>query len=171
MPAWLNELAPILGLLAVLAVVVVRLPRVDVGHTDAFRGRRFANWFPLGLTYALLYMGRYNMTVLKDVGALSGADYGDINFWGAITYGVSFLINGPLTDRWGGRTTILIAASGALITNAIIGVLEPLTVAVLAYLFLDEPVTVAVALGGALILVGAVLAMLVRTTRTVEPVV
>ncbi|HEY7667732.1 MAG TPA: DMT family transporter [Actinomycetota bacterium] len=57
------------------------------------------------------------------------------------------------------------------VRNAIIGVLEPLTVAVLAYLFLDEPVTAAVAVGGALILGGAVLAMLVRTTRTVEPVV
>ncbi len=57
------------------------------------------------------------------------------------------------------------------VRNAIIGVLEPLTVAVLAYLFLDEPVTAAVAAGGALILGGAVLAMLVRTTHTVEPVV
>jgi drug/metabolite transporter (DMT)-like permease len=57
------------------------------------------------------------------------------------------------------------------VRNAIIGVLEPLTVAVLAYVFLDEAVTVAVAFGGALILGGAVLAMLVRTTRTVEPVV
>jgi drug/metabolite transporter (DMT)-like permease len=57
------------------------------------------------------------------------------------------------------------------VRNAIIGVLEPLTVAVLAYMFLDEPVTAAVAVGGALILGGAILAMLVRTTRTVEPVV
>jgi len=57
------------------------------------------------------------------------------------------------------------------VRNAIIGVLEPLTVAMLAYVFLDEPVTAAVAAGGALILGGAVVAMLVRTTRTVEPVV
>jgi drug/metabolite transporter (DMT)-like permease len=55
------------------------------------------------------------------------------------------------------------------VRNAIIGVMEPLTVAVLAFVFLDEPVTVAVALGGTLILGGAVLAMLIRTTERSEP--
>jgi drug/metabolite transporter (DMT)-like permease len=55
------------------------------------------------------------------------------------------------------------------VRNAIIGVLEPLTVAVLAYFFLDEPVTAAVIVGGVLILGGAVLAMLIRTTKTAEP--
>ncbi len=110
-------------LLVVIVLVVSRLPRVELGHSAAFRRRRILNWLPLGLTYAFLYMGRYNMTVLKDVGGLSGADYGDINFWGALTYGLSFLINGPLTDRWGGRVTILIAAGGSLLVNALIGVL------------------------------------------------
>jgi drug/metabolite transporter (DMT)-like permease len=57
---------------------------------------------------------------------------------------------------------------GAL-RNAIIGVLEPLTVAVLAFLFLSEPITASIAIGGVLILGGAVLAMLIRTTRTAEP--
>jgi drug/metabolite transporter (DMT)-like permease len=55
------------------------------------------------------------------------------------------------------------------VRNAIIGVMEPLTVAVLAYFFLDEPVTVPIVVGGVLILGGAVLAMLIRTTRTAEP--
>jgi drug/metabolite transporter (DMT)-like permease len=59
---------------------------------------------------------------------------------------------------------------GAL-RNSIIGVMEPLTVAVLALVFLDEPITVPLAVGGVLILVGAVVATLVRTTRTVEPTV
>ena len=27
--------------------------------------RRFINWFPLGMTYAFLYMGRYNLVVSK----------------------------------------------------------------------------------------------------------
>lgn len=118
-----DELKWIALLIAVIVVVVSRLPRVEISHSAAFRRRRVMNWLPLGLTYAFLYMGRYNMTVLKDVGALSGADYGDINFWGALVYGLSFLINGPLTDRWGGRVTILIAAAGSLVTNAVIGVL------------------------------------------------
>ena len=55
------------------------------------------------------------------------------------------------------------------VRNAIIGVMEPLTVAVLAYFFLDEPVTMPIVVGGVLILCGAVLAMRIRTTKTVEP--
>jgi drug/metabolite transporter (DMT)-like permease len=47
--------------------------------------------------------------------------------------------------------------------------MEPLTVAVLAFFFLDEPITLAIVVGGALILGGAVLAMLIRTTKTAEP--
>lgn len=57
------------------------------------------------------------------------------------------------------------------VRNSIIGVMEPLTVAVLAYFFLSEPITWSTATGGLLILAGAVIATLVRTTRTVEPTV
>lgn len=118
-----EELIPIALLVAVIILVIARLPKVAIDHSPAFRRRRVLNWLPLGLTYAFLYMARYNITVLKDAGALSGSDYGDINFWGALTYGIAFLINGPLTDRWGGRTTILIAAAGSLATNVLMGVL------------------------------------------------
>jgi drug/metabolite transporter (DMT)-like permease len=55
------------------------------------------------------------------------------------------------------------------VRNAIIGVMEPLTVAILAAIFLDEPLTLAVVLGGTLILGGAVIASLIRTTDTAEP--
>ncbi|HUF59328.1 MAG TPA: DMT family transporter [Actinomycetota bacterium] len=55
------------------------------------------------------------------------------------------------------------------VRNAIIGVMEPLGVAVLAAFFLDEPVTAPMAIGGVLILGGAILATLVRTTRVREP--
>ena len=55
------------------------------------------------------------------------------------------------------------------VRNAIIGVLEPLTVAVLAALLLNEPLTVATVVGGALILSAAVIATLARGQRTVEP--
>ncbi|HVV84946.1 MAG TPA: MFS transporter [Kofleriaceae bacterium] len=118
-----DELKWIALLLVFIAFVISRLPRVELQHTEAFRRRRTLNWLPLGLTYAFLYMGRYNMTVLQNVGALSTSDYGDIASWGALVYGLSFVVNGPLTDRWGGRITILISASGTLVTNTIIGVL------------------------------------------------
>ena len=55
------------------------------------------------------------------------------------------------------------------VRNAIIGVMEPLGVAVLAAYFLDEPITAPVAIGGVLILGGAILATLVRTTTIREP--
>lgn len=118
-----QEVVPILVLCAVIAVVVSRLPRVDVGHTRSFLHRRTLNWVPLGLTYAFLYMGRYNMTVLKNVQGITQHDFGNIDFWGSLVYGVSFLLNGPLADRFGGRRTILLAAGGALGANALIGIL------------------------------------------------
>jgi OPA family glycerol-3-phosphate transporter-like MFS transporter len=118
-----QEIVPIFVLIAVIVVVVARLPRVDVGHTPGFLRRRMLNWLPLGLTYAFLYMGRYNMTVLKIVGGVSQRDFGDIDGLGALVYGVAFLVNGPLADRIGGRRTILIAAGGSLAANALIGLL------------------------------------------------
>src|SRR5262249_61877560 len=77
-----QEIIPILVLVAAIAVVVARLPRVDVGHTPAFRRRRVLNWLPLGLTCAFLYMGRYNLAVLKNVGGISQQAYGNIDAWG-----------------------------------------------------------------------------------------
>ncbi|MEO0649644.1 MAG: MFS transporter [Planctomycetota bacterium] len=131
LPGWAQELLPI-GLL-VLAVVIVfrRLPRIDVGHSDDFRMRRIRNWLPLGLTYAFLYMGRYNLKVSKfafeefksaDGGPLmDNQDFGQIFAAGTIVYGFSFLINGPLTDRLGGRFSILMGAAGAAFANLLMG--------------------------------------------------
>jgi OPA family glycerol-3-phosphate transporter-like MFS transporter len=119
----LSELVPILTLCVVIALVVQRLPRVDLGHSAAYRRRRALNWLPLGLTYAFLYMGRYNLTVLKNVGGLDPGVFGTVDGIGALTYGLSFLINGPLTDRLGGRITILIAAAGAAVSNVVLGVM------------------------------------------------
>jgi OPA family glycerol-3-phosphate transporter-like MFS transporter len=119
-----GEVVPILILCAVIAVVVSRLPRVDVGHTAAFRHRRILNWLPLGLTYAFLYMGRYNLVALKshDIHVITGKEFGDIDAVGSIVYGLAFLLNGPLTDRFGGRKAILLAAAGASICNLAMGI-------------------------------------------------
>lgn len=124
MPAWLANLLPILLLLAAVAVVISRLPKANLGHAPAFMRRRFGNWFPLGLTYAFLYMGRYNLTVAKVAlgDQMSKEDFGTIFFWGTLVYGFSFVLNGPLTDRYGGRRTMIWAASGAAICNMLLGV-------------------------------------------------
>jgi OPA family glycerol-3-phosphate transporter-like MFS transporter len=93
-------------------------------HTRAFRLRRFINWFPMGLTYAFLYMGRYNLTISKNAlgDLMSKSDFGIIFFWGTITYAFAFLINGPLTDRLGGRKGMLFASFGAATMNLLLGV-------------------------------------------------
>src|SRR3954466_10279889 len=117
----LQEVVPIVILCAVIALVVRRLPRIDVGHTDAFRRRRVLNWLPLGLTYAFLYMGRYNLNALLTADLIPAKDFGDIDAVGSVVYGLAFLLNGPLADRWGGRVTILIASAGASVCNLAIG--------------------------------------------------
>lgn len=117
------DFLPILILLAVVAIIFVRLPKVDLGHSKIFKTRRMMNWLPLGLTYAFLYMGRYNLTVSKNAfgDLMSKADFGTIFFWGTLTYGLAFVINGPLTDRIGGRKAMLIGAAGASVMNALMG--------------------------------------------------
>jgi OPA family glycerol-3-phosphate transporter-like MFS transporter len=101
----------------------VELPK----HSGKYRLRRFANWFPLGLTYATYYMGRYNFNVVKgDMGTmfqLDKAQMGIIATAGFWTYALSVMFNGPLADKIGGRKAILIGAVGALITNLAIGLL------------------------------------------------
>ncbi len=113
----INELAAIALLLVVITIVILRLPKVDLGHSPAFQKRRVQNWLPMGLTYAFLYMGRYNLAVSK----LDLKDFSLIFMAGTITYGVAFLVNGPLTDRIGGKRAILLAAFGAAIANGAMG--------------------------------------------------
>lgn len=120
MPGWLSELLAIAALLTLAVVLVARLPRVDLGHSPAFLRRRFMNWFPVGMTYAFLYMARYNLTVCTNI-AFDKAQFSNIYFWGTLTYGLSFLLNGPLADRFGGKKTIIVAAVGSLLANCAMG--------------------------------------------------
>jgi DME family drug/metabolite transporter len=81
----------------------------------------------------------------------------------------------PAASSWPSLAAMCVFSAGAFaamlgglqligaVRNAIIGVMEPLTVAVLASVFLDEPIAVATAIGGAFILGAAILATLVRT--------
>ncbi len=128
---WLEKFAPILILLVVIVIAIGRLPKIDVGHSDAYRRRRVMNWLPVGLLYAFLYMGRYNLTVAKGVFGdltnaagevlMTNADFGWIFGVGTAVYGTAFIINGPLTDRIGGKKAVLIGATGSLIANFAMG--------------------------------------------------
>ena len=96
-------------------------------HSPAYRRRRFLNWFPLGLTYATFYMGRYNLNVaskpMMDMFHLSKAEFGVIATAGFWTYALSVMFNGPLADSIGGKKAIMIGAAGASALNLVIGLL------------------------------------------------
>jgi len=96
-------------------------------HAPAYRRRRFMNWFPLGITYATFYMGRYNINVASSEimhrFGFSKAEFGTIATAGFWTYALAVILNGPLTDRFGGRRAILVAAAGTAIMNLVIGLL------------------------------------------------
>ncbi len=101
--------------------------RNPMNHPVEYRRRRFANWFPLGVTYATYYMGRYNLNVSSTTMMaqfhLSKADFGLIATAGFWTYALAVAFNGPLADRIGGKKSILIGAAGACVLNLIIGLL------------------------------------------------
>src|SRR5438046_8084237 len=94
-------------------------------HGPSFLSRRFINWFPLGMTYAFLYMGRYNLTVAKKaLGPLmSNEDFG-LYFRSRHNY-LRLLV----FDQWSARRQdwrkkgILIAALGAAAANVALGVI------------------------------------------------
>lgn len=120
----LFELLPIVILLIVIAIVMKSLPKCEIEHSKAFLARRRQNWIILGLTYAFLYFGRYNLSVAKtalDEYGMTNEVFGTIFGVGSIVYGCAFLINGPLCDRLGGRTTLLIGALGSAIINGLMG--------------------------------------------------
>ncbi len=97
-----------------------------VNHSRAFRIRSYFNWLTLGLTYAFLYMGRYNLTKASSKFSehlMSESDFGTIFGIGAIIYGVSFIVNGPLADKLGGKKTMIIGAIGSSIANLILGII------------------------------------------------
>ncbi len=111
--------------LCLVGVIAIYFWNNPMKHSGWFVMRRFLNWFPLGMTYAFLYMGRYNLNVARNaLGTLiNKEDFGVIFGVGTVTYAVSFLVNGPLVDKIGGKKGILIAALGAALANIALGVL------------------------------------------------
>src|SRR6266576_4095625 len=121
-----------LGIVAICLAIVtwIYFYNNPMRHGPWFLSRRFINWFPLGMTYAFLYMGRYNLTVSKNAfGTLmSKSDFGLIFAAGTWVYALSFLFNGPLVDKIGGKKGILIAALGSSIANILLGMMTYLVV-------------------------------------------
>ena len=128
-PAYLYPATIALCLVAVVAAYFFNNP---LKHGRWFMLRRFINWFPLGMTYAFLCMGRYNLIVAKSaLGTLmSNQDLGIIFGVGTWVYALSFLVNGPLIDKkLGGKRGMIISALGASLANLALGVLTWLIIA------------------------------------------
>jgi MFS transporter, OPA family, glycerol-3-phosphate transporter len=123
-------MAPALLSICLVAIIAIYFSNNPLRHSGRYLVRRFINWFPLGMTYAFLYMGRYNLNVSKNAlgSMMSNEDFGLIFAAGTITYAFSFLVNGPLVDKIGGKRGILIAAIGAACANALLGLLTYLVV-------------------------------------------
>lgn len=123
---FLINLISLLPIAIVIVYILMDVFRENpvVKHTNDFKLRRVINWLPLGFTYAFLYMARYNLTVSKNAlgNLMTKEDFGIIFAAGTITYAVAFLVNGPLTDRIGGKRAILIGAVGAAIANVLMGI-------------------------------------------------
>lgn len=112
-----------LVLLCLAVVIAMYFLNNPLKHTRRFMIRRFLNWFPLGMSYAFLYMGRYNLNVAKNAlgAAITKEDFGIIFAVGTTVYACSFFLNGPLVDRYGGKKGILVATLGGAIFNALMG--------------------------------------------------
>lgn len=126
-----DKFLPILILLVCVIFMVRRLPKIkeevpgQLAHLQmlGFRNRRALNWFIAGMAYAFLYWGRYNLNgALKALGGSEMVHEFHLIFGlGTLIYGLSFLINGPLTDRYGGRFSLITGVSGAVVMNLLMG--------------------------------------------------
>ncbi len=110
--------------LALSFVIWIYFNNNPLKHSRWFMWRRFFNWFPLGMTYAFLYMGRYNLAVSKNAlgNLMTKEDFGIIFAAGTTTYALSFLVNGPFVDKNGGKKGIIIGALGSALANILMGV-------------------------------------------------
>lgn len=96
-----------------------------LNHSPSFRRRRSINWLTLGITYATMYMARYNLSfankALSDTYGWDKTQIGAIITAALTLYGLSALFNGPIADRIGGRRAMLIGSIGASIFNFLFG--------------------------------------------------
>jgi drug/metabolite transporter (DMT)-like permease len=178
----LDRRAPAGRLFVALGLAIVGSLVVIVGGGDL-------EVAPLGVLLALATSLAYTAYLLTADRTVKRTDPITAAAWlgaGAATANVVFSIvfrvdELPAASSWPFLLGMAVFSAGAFaamlgglqlvgaVRNAIIGVMEPLGVAVLAAFFLDEPLTAPTAIGGLLILGGAVIATLVRTTRVREP--
>jgi len=105
--------------LALTYIITLYFLTNPLKHTRKFMWRRFLNWFPLGMTYSFLYMGRYNLTVAAVAlgGLMTNKEFGFIASAGATAYALGLLFVGPLVDKLGGKRGMVLGALGSALMN------------------------------------------------------
>jgi OPA family glycerol-3-phosphate transporter-like MFS transporter len=112
----------LLVVIALLAyIITLYFVRNPLRHSKAFMWRRFLSWFPLGMTYAFMYMARYNLDTLATAEVITKAEKSQISGWGFFVYAAALFVTGPLIDRIGGKKGMISAAIGAAIFNVCMG--------------------------------------------------
>src|SRR5881392_836538 len=91
-----------------------------------FRPRRGLNWAFIGLLYTSFYMCRYNLPLasgeIRNELGFSKAQIGSIITTALLAYACGQIINGLLTDRFGGKRAMLIGAAGTIVMNILFGI-------------------------------------------------
>jgi len=94
-------------------------------YPPGFRSRRGLNWVSIGLLYGAYYMCRYNFRfatpgMIAEFHFTTSQITDMIAIW-SLAYGTGQLINGLLTDRIGGRASLLVGSVGTIAINLIFG--------------------------------------------------
>jgi DME family drug/metabolite transporter len=176
---WLDGRAPAMSLFVALGLALAGSAIVVIGGGDV-------EVRPLGIVLALAtsvayatYLTFTGRTVRRTDPLVAAAWIGVGAAVANVVFSFAFDAQGlEAASSWPSLAAMCVFSAGAFaamlgglqlvgaVRNAIIGVMEPLTVALLAAVFLDEPIAAATALGGVLILGAAILTTIVRTPRS-----
>ncbi|RYZ77193.1 MAG: MFS transporter, partial [Proteobacteria bacterium] len=102
-------------------IITLYFKRNPLKHSKEFMWRRFLSWFPLGMTYAFMYMARYNLDTLATQEVITKAQKATISSAGFFVYAAALFVTGPFVDRIGGKKGMIMAALGAAIFNVAMG--------------------------------------------------
>jgi OPA family glycerol-3-phosphate transporter-like MFS transporter len=90
-----------------------------------FRARRGLNWGVVGLMYTSYYLCRYNLPLVNKAIAdefhFSKSDMSSIISAQLLAYAIGQIVNGLLTDRFGGKRAMLVGAAGTVTMNLLFG--------------------------------------------------
>src|SRR5205814_10535828 len=115
---------------------------LNVPHAPGFRVRRGLNWSCVGLLYTSFYMCRYNLPIansaISSEFGFSKSQMGWIISTALFAYACGQIINGLLTDRFGGKRAMLIGAAGTIVMNTSSGWLRSLVCSRFSSLFVES---------------------------------